>query len=137
MKNDYKAYYGNIYKATKFKTNYTDKQIIENSGIDALVGYSNQIVVPKSINSFDDGIELYKEHVLMIKLSEYPLSDFIVLDLEEDYKKLHSYPMKQNDLFVDENNLTPYLEDIKVSILKLAKCMLKKYNLFVCLLLYF
>lgn len=120
-----KMYIGDIYKVTEFLSDYTKEKILENSGISALV-CNDEVIIPESVTKFNDHYELYKSNVLMIKLDDTPLSDFVIIEENDSYIRLHSYPTKLNSLFVDINSISPYIGNKKVKTFKLVKAKLKK-----------
>ena len=66
--------------------------------------------VPLGLPLFNDVYELYKSKVLMIRIDDSPISDFIVINNDKEYEILHSYPTTLYSLFVDIDSIVPCSE---------------------------
>lgn len=109
-----RLFIGNIYKVTKRRTNCLPESIIKNRGIGALMFGEVDGSFPSSILSINDTCEIYKDHALLVKISddEDIISEFAEV-LGVNKKKLIidrkntiiSVPFALNCLFVDEKSI--------------------------------
>ena len=123
-------YIGNIYKMTKEKIHYEQEKVIKNSGIEALICGEDYGFVPQSIQVIDTQCELYKEQVLLIKLSDESdlISKFVeILEIRnnkviiDEKNVILSVPFYLNSLFVDETSIQPYFHKNKKDLVKILK----------------
>lgn len=104
----FQVYIGNIYKMTKAVNNIQKEININYSGLQGLFCKGSDIIVPASVEGFNDTYEIYKKDTVLIKLEEHPLSSYLELESDQEFR---SFPTGINSLFVEPEQLRAFFDE--------------------------